>query len=157
MRTRPAAIPTTASLFAPSTPRRPQAPTALSTPSSPGLSSALFGWGPDRPRRARPPSPQRLPAAGAASPQQTSPVAEVTACQSAQPPFICIYALLHCCVSGCDLPHARPCFASHRRASDSHHSLSYAPKIHVRLTALIQKPAAHLCSALGAFGFSSLP
>ena len=68
MRTRPAVMPTPTVLLASSAPCMPQVPTALSAPSSPGLSSALFGWGRDRPCRTRPPS-HLLSTAGAASSQ----------------------------------------------------------------------------------------
>ena len=82
MRIRPAVIPPATALLAPSALRRPQAPITLSALSSPSLSSALFGGGRNRPRHARPPS-SLLPVVGAASPQQTSSVAAVTASQSA--------------------------------------------------------------------------
>ena len=74
MRTHPAVMPIATVLLAPSAPRRPQAPTARSTLPSPGPSSTAFSLSP------------LLPTAGAASSQQTSLVAEVTACQSAQHP-----------------------------------------------------------------------
>ena len=107
MRTsRPAVIPLATALLSPSAPCRPQALIALPALFSPDLSSPLFGGERDRPRRARPPSPL-LPTAGAASPQQTSSLAAATSCLSAYPPITCVYALLHSCFSGCDLPRAR--------------------------------------------------